>query len=38
MRQHSSKSPARKAASAEIAKIPFPLSEFIGRVYYPEDQ
>jgi hypothetical protein len=30
-----SKSPARKAASAMIAKIPFPLSQWIGRCYYP---
>ncbi len=31
-----SKSPARKAASAKIAKIPFPLSSWIGRTYLPE--
>ncbi len=30
-----SKSPARKAASAAIAKIPFPLSSHIARVYKP---
>ncbi len=32
----SSKSPARKAASAQIAKIPLPLSQHIARVYKPE--
>ena len=31
----SSKSSARKAASAMIAKIPLPLSRYIGRTYYP---
>lgn len=31
-----SKSPARKAASAEIARIPFPLASYIARVYRPE--
>lgn len=31
----SSKSPARKAASAKIAKIPAVLSEWIGRCYLP---
>lgn len=35
MRQHSSKSPARKAASAKIAKIPLALSSHIARVYRP---
>ena len=35
MRQHSSKSKARKAASAQIAKIPRPLSEWIARCYKP---
>lgn len=30
-----SKSPARKAAAAKIAKIPLPLSEWIGRTYLP---
>jgi hypothetical protein len=30
-----SKSPARKAASAKIAKIPFALSSHIARVYRP---
>jgi hypothetical protein len=37
MRQHSFKSPARKAASAQIAKIPFPLAQHIARVFKPED-
>ena len=32
---HSSKSPARKAASAKIAKIPLALSTYIARVYHP---
>lgn len=36
--QLSSKSSARKAASARIAKIPFALSAHIGRVYLPERQ
>jgi hypothetical protein len=31
-----SKSPKRKAASAKIAKIPFALSSYIGRVYLPK--
>jgi hypothetical protein len=30
-----SKSPARKAASAHIAKIPLPLSRHIARSWYP---
>jgi hypothetical protein len=30
-----SKYPARKRASAQIAKIPLTLSEWIGRFYYP---
>jgi len=34
-RMVSSKSPARKAASAEIAKIPLPLARHIARVYLP---
>jgi hypothetical protein len=34
-RKASSKSKARKAASAKIAKIPFPLASHIARVYYP---
>jgi hypothetical protein len=36
-RMTSSKSPARKAASAMIAKIPLPLSRHIARVYRPDD-
>jgi hypothetical protein len=35
MRRMSSKSSARKAASAQIAKIPFALSQHIARVYKP---
>jgi hypothetical protein len=35
---HGSKSPARKAASAAIAKIPFTLSRYIARVYSPDAQ
>ncbi len=31
----SSKSNARKAASAQIAKIPFPLAQYIAQVYHP---
>ncbi len=31
-----SSSKARKAASAQIAKIPLPLSRHIGRVYFPQ--
>jgi hypothetical protein len=31
----SSKSPARKMASAMIAKIPLPLSRHIARTFYP---
>jgi hypothetical protein len=34
--QHGSKSSARKAASAKIAKIPLALSSHIARVYRPE--
>lgn len=34
-RKHGSKSNARKAASARIAKIPLPLARHIARVYYP---
>jgi len=34
-RLYSSKSPARKAASAQIAKIPLPLSQHIARVFRP---
>lgn len=33
--KHGSKSNSRKAASAMIAKIPFPLAQHIARVYYP---
>ncbi len=36
LRSNSSKSSARKAASAQIAKIPLPLSRHIGRVYFPQ--
>ena len=35
MRLYSSKSPARKAASAAIAKIPFALARHIAECYYP---
>lgn len=34
-RLHGSKSPARKAASAMIAKIPFALAQYIARAYKP---
>lgn len=34
-RKHGSGSPARKLASAEIAKIPLALAEHIGRIFYP---
>jgi hypothetical protein len=37
MRRNSSKSKARKMASAMIAKIPSPLSQHIGRSFYPTD-
>ena len=33
---HASRSNARKAASAMIAKIPLPLSTHIARVYWPQ--
>jgi hypothetical protein len=33
--RHSSRSDSRKAASAAIAKIPFPLSSWIAKVYHP---
>jgi len=33
--KHGSKSPARKAASAQIAMIPLPLSQYIARTYKP---
>lgn len=36
LRNNNSKSPARKAASARIAKIPLALSSHIARVYRPE--
>lgn len=35
LRNNNSKSPARKAASAKIAKIPFALSSWIARTYKP---
>jgi hypothetical protein len=35
--KHGSKSPARKAASAMIAKIPLPVSQHIAKVYYPTE-
>jgi C-5 cytosine-specific DNA methylase len=35
MRQHSSRSKARKAASAQIAKIPEPLARHIARIFKP---
>lgn len=35
LRRHSSKSKARKAASAKIAKIPFVLAQHIAHVYHP---
>lgn len=38
LRNNNSHSSARKAASAMIAKIPKPLAEWIGRVYYPEEK
>lgn len=34
-RQHGSKSSSRKAASALIAKIPYPLALYIGRTFLP---
>ena len=34
--QHGSRSNARKAASAMIAKIPYALSEYVARVHLPE--
>lgn len=34
-RKHGSKSAGRKAASAQIAQIPLPLSRHIARCYYP---
>lgn len=35
MRRHSSRSDARREASAQIAKIPFDLARHIGEVFYP---
>lgn len=35
MRRGNSKSAGRKAASAQIAKIPFELAEHIARVFKP---
>lgn len=35
LRNNNSRSPARKAASAMIAKIPFPLAEYIARTFKP---
>jgi hypothetical protein len=37
-RRWSSKDPRRKQWSAEIAKIPFALAQWIARVYYPRPQ
>jgi hypothetical protein len=37
-RRHGSKSKARKAASAAIAKIPFPLAQHIARSFKPVEQ
>lgn len=34
--QYSSRSDSRKAASAQIAKIPFPLAQWIARMFKPE--
>jgi hypothetical protein len=36
--KHGSKSSARKAASAQIAKIPLPLSQWIAQCFYPRDK
>jgi hypothetical protein len=36
-RRHGSKSKARKAASAMIAKIPFPLAQHIAKVFKTDD-
>lgn len=38
IRKASSRSIARKAASAQIAKIPFPLAQHIARAYKPEPE
>ena len=35
VRRFSSRSDARKAASAQIAKIPFALAQYIAKVYKP---
>jgi len=37
VRRCGSRSKARKAASAQIAKIPFPLAQWIAKCYYPCD-
>jgi hypothetical protein len=37
-RKHGSKSSARKAASAKVAKIPLPLARHIARSYYPKPE
>lgn len=37
-RKYGSKSPARKAAAAKIAKIPLAISQFVGQVYLPGGQ
>lgn len=37
-RKHGSKSPQRKAASAQIAKIPFPLAQHIAKSFRPAAQ
>ncbi len=34
----SSRSSARKAASAQIAKIPYPLAQYVARVFNPSDE
>lgn len=34
-RRHNSRSDSRKAASAQIAKIPFPLAQHIASVFKP---
>lgn len=37
-RRFNSRSTARKAASAQIARIPFPLAQHIARVFKPDDE
>ena len=37
MARHGSKSPARKAASAAIAKIPFTLARWVARAWKPQE-